>query len=54
MVMFVMGSMNLVWMGLLAIVIFLEKSLPSGVRFGRSVGVGLIALGGARAVGLLD
>ena len=54
MVMFVMGSMNLVWMGLLAIVIFLEKSLPSGVCFGRGVGVGLIALGGARAVGLLD
>ena len=54
MVMFVMGSMNLVWMGLLAIVIFLEKSLPSGVRFGHGVGVGLIALGGVRAVGLLD
>ena len=54
MVMFVMGSMNLVWMGLLAIVIFLEKSLPFGIRFGRGVGVGLIALGGARAAGLLD
>lgn len=53
MVMFIMGSMNLVWMGLLAIVIFLEKSLSFGVRFGRGVGLGLIGLGVARGAGLL-
>ncbi len=45
MVMFIMGTMNLVWMGALSITILLEKSLPFGPPFGRGVGAALIALG---------
>lgn len=44
-VMFVVGTMNLVWMGLLAVVIFLEKIVPHGVALGKGVGIGLIGLG---------
>lgn len=53
MVMFIMGTMNLVWMGTLTIAIFLEKSLPAGPMFGRGVGTVLIVLGVALSTGML-
>ena len=53
MVMFIMGTMNLVWMGTLTLVILLEKSLPSGTMFGRGVGTALIGLGLALGTGML-
>ena len=53
MVMFIMGTMNLVWMGFLAIAIFFEKSLPAGPTFGRGVGTALIVLGVALSTGML-
>ena len=49
-VMFVVGTMNLVWMGVLALVIFLEKIVPRGVALGKGVGIALIGLGLAFAV----
>lgn len=39
------GVMNLAWMGLLTLLIFVEKVLPGGILAGRMVGGGLIALG---------
>jgi len=39
------GVMNLAWMGLLTLLIFVEKVLPAGALVGRVVGGGLIALG---------
>ena len=53
MVMFIMGTMNLVWMGALTIAILLEKSLPAGPTFGRGIGATLIALGIALSMGML-
>ena len=53
MVMFIMGTMNLVWMGILSIAILLEKSLPAGTTFGRGVGTALIVLGIALSTGML-
>ncbi|MGH7966190.1 MAG: DUF2182 domain-containing protein [Candidatus Binatia bacterium] len=44
-VLFVVGTMNLVWMGILTLVIFLEKVVPSGEVWGKGVGLGLIGLG---------
>lgn len=44
-VMFVMGTMNLLWMGILALVIFMEKIVPHGVALGKGVGIALIGLG---------
>ena len=52
-VLFVVGSMNLVWMGILSAVIFVEKSIPQGVVIGKVVGIALIALGVALSVGLV-
>ncbi len=49
-VMFVMGTMNLVWMGILSLVIFVEKIVPHGLNMGKAVGVGLIGLGLLMAV----
>jgi predicted metal-binding membrane protein len=40
-----LGMMNLVWMGLVAAVIFIEKVLPRGDVLSRLVGVGLILMG---------
>ncbi len=45
MVLFVVGTMNLVWMGLLTLVIFVEKAVPQGVWIGRGVGIGLVGAG---------
>ena len=44
-VLFVMGTMNLVWMGILSIVIFVEKIVPHGVEMGKATGIALIVLG---------
>ncbi len=44
-VMFVMGTMNLVWMGILALVIFVEKIVPHGAVLGKGVGIVLMVLG---------
>ncbi len=44
-VLFVVGTMNLVWMGVLTLIIFMEKILPYGVAIGKSTGIGLIGLG---------
>ncbi len=52
-VLFVMGTMNLVWMGVLSIVIFVEKIVPYGVEMGKATGVALIALGLAMGFGAL-
>lgn len=50
-VLFVVGTMNLVWMGLLTIVIFVEKIVPYGVAMGKATGVILIVLGLALGLG---
>ncbi len=50
-VLFVVGTMNLVWMGVLSIVIFVEKIVPHGVEMGEATGVALMALGVAIGVG---
>ena len=44
-VLFVVGTMNLVWMGILSMVIFVEKIVPHGVGMGKATGLALIALG---------
>ena len=44
-VLFVVGTMNLVWMGVLTLIIFMEKILPYGVAMGKGTGMGLIGLG---------
>lgn len=44
-VMFVVGLMNLAWMGVIAGVIFVEKITPFGEAMSKVVGVGLIAVG---------
>lgn len=51
-VLFVMGTMNLVWMGILSIVIFVEKIMPYGVTMGKASGVALILFGLAMTIGL--
>jgi predicted metal-binding membrane protein len=53
-VLFVVGTMNLVWMGILSIVIFVEKIVPYGVGMGKATGVGLIALGVAMGLGIIS
>lgn len=52
-VLFVMGTMNLVWMGLLTIVIFVEKIVPRGVAMGRATGVALILFGLVMTMGFI-
>ena len=44
-VLFVLGVMSLVWMAVVAAVIFAEKVLPQGVRLAPAVAVALVALG---------
>jgi predicted metal-binding membrane protein len=44
-VLFVLGVMSLVWMAVMAVVIFAEKVLPSGPRLVPVVAVALVALG---------
>jgi predicted metal-binding membrane protein len=49
-VLFVVGLMNLAWMGVIAAVIFVEKVAPFGWKMARGVGISLIALGIAIAL----
>jgi len=44
-VLFVVGTMNLIWMAVLSVVIFLEKVLRHGPIVGKLVGLSLMALG---------
>jgi predicted metal-binding membrane protein len=44
-VLFVLGVMSLIWMAVLAVVIFAEKVLPLGARLAPAVAVALIGLG---------
>ena len=48
-VLFVVGTMNLVWMGVLTLLIFAEKSLRHGPAVAKAAGVALIGLGVAFA-----
>jgi predicted metal-binding membrane protein len=50
-VLFVVGSMNLVWMGILSAMIFVEKIVPQGMAIGKATGIALIVLGSALCVG---
>jgi predicted metal-binding membrane protein len=52
-VLFVMGTMNLVWMGVLSIVIFVEKIVPHGVAMGKATGIALIVFGLMMGSGLI-
>ena len=53
MVLFVVGTMNLVWMGILSAIIFTEKIVPQGVELGKASGIALIILGVAVSLGLI-
>lgn len=44
-VLFVVGTMNLIWMAVLSVVIFLEKVLHHGPTVGKLAGLSLMALG---------
>ncbi|HXV03967.1 MAG TPA: DUF2182 domain-containing protein [Gaiellaceae bacterium] len=44
-VLFALGVMSLVWMGVVAVAIFAEKVLPQGPRLSRVVAVALVVLG---------
>ncbi len=48
--MFVGGTMNLVWMAVLTVVMLLEKVLPRGDVFGRVLGVIFVVWGAALAI----
>jgi predicted metal-binding membrane protein len=37
------GAMGLLWAGIIAVAVFVEKVMPRGVAFGRLIGVFLIA-----------
>jgi predicted metal-binding membrane protein len=52
-VLFVVGTMNLVWMGLLSAVIFAEKIVPYGMELGKASGIALVAFGLALSFGLI-
>ena len=49
-VLFVVGLMNLAWMGLIAALIFVEKVAPFGQRMARGTGFALIGVGTAMAL----
>ena len=42
---FVFGVMNLAWVAALALFVLIEKTLPSGNRWGRLAGVAAIGAG---------
>lgn len=50
---FVGGAMNLAWIAALAVAVAIEKLVPGGDRVATLLGVGLIAAGAWRLVGLL-
>jgi len=39
----VAGAMGLLWAGIIAVAVFVEKVLPRGLVFGRVIGIALIA-----------
>jgi predicted metal-binding membrane protein len=41
-VLFVVGIMNLIWIGVLSLIVFAEKILPAGAHIGRALGAVLI------------
>ncbi|MGK9235828.1 DUF2182 domain-containing protein [Inquilinus limosus] len=43
---FVGGVMNLAWIGVIALFVLLEKTIPAGPWLGRAVGAGLVLWGG--------
>jgi predicted metal-binding membrane protein len=49
-VMFVVGAMNLAWMGLLTVLVLGEKVIPPAWHFDRLVGIALVTSGGWVAV----
>lgn len=49
-VLFVTGVMNLAWIGVLALLILVEKVVPGGRRLGQAAGIALIAWGGATLI----
>jgi predicted metal-binding membrane protein len=49
---FVFGVMNLAWVACLAIVVLIEKAVPSGQRFGWLAGVAALFVGVAMVLGL--
>lgn len=53
-VMFVGGTMNLVWMAVLTVVMLLEKIMPKGQLFGRAVGVALVMWGFGLVVAVIS
>jgi predicted metal-binding membrane protein len=52
-VLFVVVTMNLLWMGILSIIIFVEKIVPRGVELGKATGVALIVFGFVMTLGLV-
>ena len=44
-VLFVVGTMNLGWMAVLSLIIFLEKILPYGVAISKIAGLSIMGLG---------
>lgn len=52
-VLFVVGVMNLVWVAVLALFVFLEKIGPAGAVLARVAGVAMIAVGVSLWVGIL-
>ena len=52
-VMFPVGVMNLLWMGALATLIFVEKLVPYGRWVTRSSGLALVVAGVSLSMGLL-
>ncbi|AJH60405.1 hypothetical protein bcere0016_54000 [Bacillus cereus 95/8201] len=44
-ILFAVGIMNLFWMGVITLLTFLEKVLPTGEYFSKVIGIGLIFLG---------
>jgi len=45
--MFVLGTMDLVWMAALTLVMLVEKTVPGGDRVGRAAGIACLVFGGA-------
>jgi len=52
-VLFVAGSMSLLWMGALSVVIFAEKVGVRPLLFSRAIGLGLVVLGGLVGIQVL-
>jgi len=46
-----LGLMNPVWMGAIALLIFIEKAMPGGKHFAMFIGAALILVGIGIAVG---